>query len=594
MDGPNEASTTGTLTLAWDIFIAYASPDRPLAERLHDLLKDKCRVFVDSRSLMLGDNWDLEVPRAQRASLVTVVLVTENTESRSLPRDEIIAAVQLARQNEHRVVPIFLGAASRQVDRIPYGLRPWQGINLDVGATQLPRAADRLAALIAMLSSEKGNGVWPPPRAEALAAAATSRLRLVFEQQPEYPFLGFSLLNEGSAVAHVTSIRVLKAVSLKDDHSLAVYFQAPVAHLEYSLDTEPIGSAKRVFGGDRVATIEPGAIDGFRIKFQGGNSINLLDLEIEYLTPGLPGPAVLLPGEVIVVHSPRTNTDLREIVTITRDSAIKAVLTPEDERVRPTLRWLTSSERRPARSKTDSPWIDCGLWYPLLTAGIGCSSRDAPEQHGNTCSTALGEDARSSTILLSFATLAFDGVPPEPFIREADAYVQDIALTQRGEPPSHGHRAMDVNSIDILRLVAANVDRLPEKEPVLRFYLRHLDELLLGGFYGDVRAYRTKALDDLIAIAGKRCVEYLIHVMTVDSELVNYLSSTLKELLDDDRIREEMRNLARARRLLDRPSHVTYWRTWLAARIEPPESSSLEWRPYSPRLALALDDGSPK
>lgn len=51
-----------------------------MAEQLYDLLVPKAKVFLDSRELMLGDNWDEELAAAQRNSLITVVLVSRKTE----------------------------------------------------------------------------------------------------------------------------------------------------------------------------------------------------------------------------------------------------------------------------------------------------------------------------------------------------------------------------------------------------------------------------------------------------------------------------------------------------------------------------------
>jgi hypothetical protein len=63
----------------WDFFLAHAGADKETAESLYEYLVDKCRVFLDSRCLRLGDDWDTELATAQRRSLVTVVLVSINT-----------------------------------------------------------------------------------------------------------------------------------------------------------------------------------------------------------------------------------------------------------------------------------------------------------------------------------------------------------------------------------------------------------------------------------------------------------------------------------------------------------------------------------
>ncbi len=64
----------------WDIIIAHAGADGPLAEQLCEQLAARTRVFLDSRCLQLGDEWDSELAAAQKASVVTVVLVSDHTD----------------------------------------------------------------------------------------------------------------------------------------------------------------------------------------------------------------------------------------------------------------------------------------------------------------------------------------------------------------------------------------------------------------------------------------------------------------------------------------------------------------------------------
>lgn len=118
----------------WDFFLAHASCDKPTAERLYTALTEKgARVFLDSKSIRLGDSWDKAIPDAQASSRVTLVLVSESTEDAYYERDEIAAAIALARQDggTHRVVPIYYQAnAGRDIARLPYGLRLKQAATL--------------------------------------------------------------------------------------------------------------------------------------------------------------------------------------------------------------------------------------------------------------------------------------------------------------------------------------------------------------------------------------------------------------------------------------------------------------------------------
>lgn len=105
----------------YDFFIAHAGPDREASEQLFDLLKGRCTPFLDFRVLQFGDDWDRELALAQRQSRVTVVLVSSRTDDAFYEREEIAAAIALARRDPggHRVVPVYLDSSAEA----PYGLR---------------------------------------------------------------------------------------------------------------------------------------------------------------------------------------------------------------------------------------------------------------------------------------------------------------------------------------------------------------------------------------------------------------------------------------------------------------------------------------
>lgn len=134
----------------WDIFLAHPSNEKQLAEQLYGLLHDRCSVFMDSKSLKPGDDWDIELPKAQQRSLMTVVLVSSHTDKAHYQREEITAALDMARREEggHRVVPIFCDEEARQ--HPPYGLRLKNGILLPPGG-DMRNVAEQLLSLIAGL-----------------------------------------------------------------------------------------------------------------------------------------------------------------------------------------------------------------------------------------------------------------------------------------------------------------------------------------------------------------------------------------------------------------------------------------------------------
>ena len=102
---------------------------------MRDFLEPYARVYLDSRCLQYGDAWDIELPKAQEHSLVTVIVISEQTERAFYAEEEIAAAIALSREDpdQHRVVPIIL---SNTPDAgMPYGLRRLHG----------PRLGDQLS-----------------------------------------------------------------------------------------------------------------------------------------------------------------------------------------------------------------------------------------------------------------------------------------------------------------------------------------------------------------------------------------------------------------------------------------------------------------
>lgn len=93
----------------YDVFIAYASQDARCAKDIDSLLSiSGNNVFLDSEKLIPGVDWAEEIARAQRDSLLTVVLVSNHSDEAYFQKEEIKRAIGLAREKRHRVVPVYL------------------------------------------------------------------------------------------------------------------------------------------------------------------------------------------------------------------------------------------------------------------------------------------------------------------------------------------------------------------------------------------------------------------------------------------------------------------------------------------------------
>jgi hypothetical protein len=119
----------------WDFFLAHAGADLGIAENLKQNLEPPAKVFLDAVNIELGDEWDEKLSEAQRASLISVVIVSPNTKKAYYQREEIAAALQMAREdpNSHRVVPVYLSAKQIPPGEIPYGLRLKHSLYLESG-----------------------------------------------------------------------------------------------------------------------------------------------------------------------------------------------------------------------------------------------------------------------------------------------------------------------------------------------------------------------------------------------------------------------------------------------------------------------------
>jgi len=107
----------------YDFFIAHASADAEIAEKIFDMLTVEARVFLDTRCLMPGDDWPSVIRAAQRHSGATVVLISDLTDQAFYEGEEIAAAIALCREQggTHRVIPVYCSGVSP--NEVPYGLR---------------------------------------------------------------------------------------------------------------------------------------------------------------------------------------------------------------------------------------------------------------------------------------------------------------------------------------------------------------------------------------------------------------------------------------------------------------------------------------
>lgn len=131
----------------WDVFLAHASADKPRARILYQALTALgLKVFLDEESLLPGDDWMDDIPRALRASDLVVVLVSALTANAHYAGEEIVISIAETRAGRQRLVPVHI---ERDVED-PYGTARKNRIDwhdeadVDAVVTQLSRVIPRV------------------------------------------------------------------------------------------------------------------------------------------------------------------------------------------------------------------------------------------------------------------------------------------------------------------------------------------------------------------------------------------------------------------------------------------------------------------
>ncbi len=167
-------STPKSGPASWDVFIAHAGADLAAAEALYERLEEASTLtYLDSKRLLLGDDWDTELARAQSASLITAVLISSHADSAFYQREEIARAIDMASRHpsSHRVVPVYL-ACSEAVN-VPYGLQLKHSIFIN-NISELDRVVVELQRAIASLKLR-------PASEEKVRGAVRSRLMTIWK-----------------------------------------------------------------------------------------------------------------------------------------------------------------------------------------------------------------------------------------------------------------------------------------------------------------------------------------------------------------------------------------------------------------------------
>jgi hypothetical protein len=105
------------------VFLSYASPDRERVLEVHDFLAaNGIEMWMDTKRLIAGQNWDFEIKRALDAAAVIVVFISLNSVDRTgyVQRELRIVLDKLQDRPVHRiyVIPVILDSGMPIPDQV--------------------------------------------------------------------------------------------------------------------------------------------------------------------------------------------------------------------------------------------------------------------------------------------------------------------------------------------------------------------------------------------------------------------------------------------------------------------------------------------
>ncbi len=119
--------------MRYDFFIAASPADADVASSLYDALETEgVPVFLDARSVELGERLDEATLAGQRTSRATAVIVTANSEPEFFVREEVARAILWSREHpeSHRVIPVLLDPREEPHRWVPSMLRPFVPVDV--------------------------------------------------------------------------------------------------------------------------------------------------------------------------------------------------------------------------------------------------------------------------------------------------------------------------------------------------------------------------------------------------------------------------------------------------------------------------------
>lgn len=112
------------------VFLCHASADKPVVENFYNALtEDGVEAWLDKKSLIPGQNWQVEIPKAVRNSDVVIVFLTSHSLTKEgFVQKEIRIALDTAEEKPDGT--IFIIPARLEICEVPDRLSKFQWVDL--------------------------------------------------------------------------------------------------------------------------------------------------------------------------------------------------------------------------------------------------------------------------------------------------------------------------------------------------------------------------------------------------------------------------------------------------------------------------------
>ena len=535
----------------FDFFLAYAKKDERIALKIYQKLVLKSTVFFSKEKLMAGDDWDIAIPEAQRNSKITVVLISHNSSKAFYQREEIAAAIDMAREGNHRVVPLYI-TDPEKLANIPYGLKTKQSI-IAVNESELDSAINEFIALLSLPGPRKKSG----SKGNKAAAEENSKLlKIIFSDGDLYPNLNFSIGNTSDEEIQITNIKVIELASDYYDSPSISYFESPRSILEYSLNTKQ--ESNIVFGKNSVEYIPSRKFAAFQVQFKGEYVISLLDIKIDFVSINLDNTQTAGTGCFVLIKA------------LFESGIIQVVKQNELFKFLKNLDTIASF----GANKKDDP-----LFGDLIAKNANRIWKEQAHDVWKIWAKECYNQPFFAEGMLSFAEAIGVESLPDEFIRISYQWLMEFK-NYREYPIAR-----------LWKVVAINSNKLPEKIPGYAYYFKLIDE---GINDPKEQEFRESIMSYLPQDLGS--VQYIMAVMLTKPEsweriVIHTLAYILRPSKTGGHISIiDQYNSVPIWPLTNEEIKFQLWKDWWKENGKLKVYDKLEWKKWSPNILKKLKE----